>query len=88
MWPKDWHIRSPYLNIEHDHAQQIDLLIVVSQMLTGYDSKWVNTLYVDKVMKMWTLSSRSHVPTACLVGQAFRHYPLLLLPLHHGAEYQ
>ncbi len=20
-------------------------------MLTGYDSKWVNTLYVDKVMK-------------------------------------
>lgn len=43
--------KKPYLNIEHDHAQQIDLLIVVSQMLTGYDSKWVNTLYVDKVMK-------------------------------------
>ena len=43
--------KKPYLNIEHDHTQQIDLLIVVSQMLTGYDSKWVNTLYVDKVMK-------------------------------------
>jgi len=43
--------KKPYTNIDHDHAQQIDLLIVVTQMLTGYDSKWVNTLYVDKVMK-------------------------------------
>lgn len=43
--------KKPYIGIEHDHTQQIDLLIVVSQMLTGYDSKWVNTLYVDKVMK-------------------------------------
>ena len=43
--------KKPYNNIEHDHSQQIDLLIVVTQMLTGYDSKWVNTLYVDKVMK-------------------------------------
>lgn len=43
--------KKPYTNIDHDHTQQIDLLIVVTQMLTGYDSKWVNTLYVDKVMK-------------------------------------
>lgn len=43
--------KKPYLGIEHDHNQQIDLLIVVTQMLTGYDSKWVNTLYVDKLMK-------------------------------------
>ncbi|MEY8592316.1 HsdR family type I site-specific deoxyribonuclease [Butyricimonas hominis] len=43
--------KKPYIGIEHDHNQQIDLLIVVSQMLTGYDSKWVNVLYVDKVMK-------------------------------------
>ena len=42
--------KKPYTNIEHDHSQQIDLLIVVTQMLTGYDSKWVNTLYVDKLM--------------------------------------
>lgn len=41
----------PYTNIEKDHDKQIDLLIVVTQMLTGYDSKWVNTLYVDKLMK-------------------------------------
>lgn len=43
--------KKPYLGIENDHTQQIDILIVVTQMLTGYDSKWVNTLYVDKVMK-------------------------------------
>ena len=43
--------KKPYTQIEHDHSQQIDLLIVVTQMLTGYDSKWVNTLYVDKLMK-------------------------------------
>lgn len=43
--------KKPYLGIENDHSKQVDLLIVVTQMLTGYDSKWVNTLYVDKVMK-------------------------------------
>jgi len=42
--------KKPYIGIENDHSKQIDLLIVVTQMLTGYDSKWVNTLYVDKVM--------------------------------------
>ncbi len=31
--------------------KQLDLLIVVEQMLTGFDSKWVNTLYIDKVLK-------------------------------------
>lgn len=29
----------------------LDILIVVDQMLTGYDSKWVNTLYLDKVLR-------------------------------------
>lgn len=43
--------KKPYIGIEHDHSKQIDILIVVTQMLTGYDSKWVNTLYVDKTMK-------------------------------------
>ncbi len=43
--------KKPYIGIENDHSKQVDLLIVVTQMLTGYDSKWVNTLYVDKVMK-------------------------------------
>lgn len=28
----------------------LDLLIVVDQMLTGFDSKWIRTLYLDKIM--------------------------------------
>lgn len=31
--------------------EQLDLLIVVDQMLTGYDSKWINTLFLDKILK-------------------------------------
>ncbi|WP_144512293.1 type I restriction endonuclease subunit R, EcoR124 family [Bacillus sp. FJAT-22090] len=43
--------KKPYGMIEREPDQQIDLLIVVDQMLTGFDSKWINTLYMDKVMK-------------------------------------
>lgn len=32
-------------------GEQIDILIVVNQLLTGFDSKWVNTLYLDKYYK-------------------------------------
>lgn len=41
--------KKPYDNLEKN--QQIDILIVVNQMLTGFDSKWVNTLYLDKVLQ-------------------------------------
>lgn len=43
--------KTPYLRIERTPELQIDLLIVVDQMLTGFDSKWINTLYMDKVLK-------------------------------------
>ena len=43
--------KKPYERIERNPEKQIDLLIVVDQMLTGFDSKWVNTLYMDKVLK-------------------------------------
>jgi type I restriction enzyme R subunit len=42
--------KEPYLRIENTPDKQIDLLIVVDQMLTGFDSKWINTLYLDKVL--------------------------------------
>jgi type I restriction enzyme R subunit len=42
--------KKPYERIERDPQKQIDLLIVVDQMLTGFDSKWINTLYLDKVL--------------------------------------
>lgn len=40
-----------YKRIEKNPEKQIDLLIVVDQMLTGFDSKWINTLYIDKLIK-------------------------------------
>ena len=43
--------KEPYRLIERFPDQQIDLLIVVSQMLTGFDSKWINTLYLDKILE-------------------------------------
>ncbi len=43
--------KNPYERIERTTEKQIDLLIVVDQMLTGFDSKWVNTLYMDKVLR-------------------------------------
>ena len=39
-----------YKGIESNPAQCLDVLIVVNQMLTGFDSHWVNTLYLDKVL--------------------------------------
>lgn len=39
-----------YKRIETEPDKQLDMLIVVDQMLTGYDSKWLNTLYLDKVI--------------------------------------
>ena len=38
-----------YKNLEK--KDQLDIVIVVNQLLTGYDSKWINTLYLDKVLE-------------------------------------
>lgn len=43
--------KAPYGGIDANREQRLDLLIVVDQMLTGFDSKWVNTLYLDKVIQ-------------------------------------
>lgn len=43
--------KKPYERIHNQPEKQLDLLIVVDQMLTGFDSKWVNTLYLDKLIK-------------------------------------
>jgi len=43
--------KRPYERIHTEPEKQLDLLIVVDQMLTGFDSKWLNTLYLDKVIK-------------------------------------
>ena len=43
--------KDEYEHIAQDHDKQLDLLIVVDQMLTGFDSKWIIALYLDKVLE-------------------------------------
>ena len=43
--------KGPYIRVEYEPEKKLDLLIVVDQMLTGFDSKWVNTLYLDKLLR-------------------------------------
>lgn len=43
--------KKSHLGVERTPERCLDLLIVVDQMLTGFDSKWVNTLYLDKVLR-------------------------------------
>ncbi|MCD8070486.1 MAG: HsdR family type I site-specific deoxyribonuclease [Akkermansiaceae bacterium] len=43
--------KKPYERIEQQPEEEIDLLIVVNQMLTGFDSKWINALYLDKTLR-------------------------------------
>ena len=40
-----------YLNKDFPHKNKIDITIVVDMLLTGFDSKYLNTLYVDKNLK-------------------------------------
>lgn len=40
-----------YSNKEYPHSKKLDLVIVVEMMLTGFDSKFLNTLYVAKDLK-------------------------------------
>lgn len=47
QWP-DADLRKAYPNVLH---HKIDITIVVDMLLTGFDSKYLNTLYVDKKLK-------------------------------------
>ena len=40
-----------YSNKDYPHKNKIDITIVVDMLLTGFDSKYPNTLYVDKNLK-------------------------------------
>jgi type I restriction enzyme R subunit len=40
-----------YSNKDYPHYNKIDITIVVDMLLTGFDSKYLNTLYVDKNLK-------------------------------------
>ena len=40
-----------YPDKDYAHKNKIDITIVVDMLLTGFDSKYLNTLYVDKNLK-------------------------------------
>lgn len=40
-----------YSNHDYPHSNKIDITIVVDMLLTGFDSKYLNTLYVDKDLR-------------------------------------
>jgi type I restriction enzyme R subunit len=40
-----------YSNADYPHKNKIDIVIVVDMLLTGFDSKYLNTLYVDKNLR-------------------------------------
>ena len=44
--------KEQYKGIESDKRkdEQLDIVIVVDQLLTGYDSKWINAMYLDKML--------------------------------------
>lgn len=43
--------KKPYQHIGSNHDKCIDIVIVVDQLLTGFDSVYLNALYVDKMME-------------------------------------
>ncbi len=45
----------PNADLPHKGREKLDLTIVVDMLLTGFDSKYLNTLYVNKYLKHHTL---------------------------------
>lgn len=43
--------KKPYDHIGNDHSKCLDIVIVVDQLLTGFDSAYLNVLYMDKIME-------------------------------------
>lgn len=43
--------KKPYNAVGNDHDKLLDLVIVIDQLLTGFDSQFLNTLYLDKVLE-------------------------------------
>lgn len=56
--------KDPYINLEIN--QQLNIVIVVDQLLTGFDSKWINTVYLDKMQR-----SKNFIQTASRTNRLF-----------------
>ena len=58
--------KKPYQHIANDAAKCLDLVIVVDQLLTGFDSVYLNVLYMDKVMESDALIQAISARTASM----------------------
>lgn len=56
--------KDPYTKIDKD--QQLNIVIVVDQLLTGFDSKWINTVYLDKMQR-----GKNFIQTASRTNRLF-----------------
>lgn len=74
-----------YKGIDNKPAEQLNLLIVVDQLLTGYDSKWVNTLYLDKMLQYEGLI-QAFSRTNRLFGNEKRHGTICYYRRPHTME--
>lgn len=43
--------KKPYEDLDNERDKAVNIVIVVNQLLTGFDSKWINVLYLDKVLE-------------------------------------
>ena len=43
--------KEPYKNLAAEREGAVNIVIVVNQLLTGFDSAWINALYLDKVIE-------------------------------------
>ncbi len=56
--------KDPYRNLKKE--QQLNIVIVVDQLLTGFDSKWINTVYLDKMQR-----GKNFIQTASRTNRLF-----------------
>ncbi len=69
--------KEQYRGIENDSRknERLDMVIVVNQLLTGYDSKWINALFLDKVLEYENvIQAFSRTNRLC---DGFKHFGLI-----------
>ncbi|MBO6215538.1 MAG: type I restriction endonuclease subunit R [Lachnospiraceae bacterium] len=69
-----------YKNIPRE--SQLNLVIVVDQLLTGFDSKWINTIYLDKVLRGKSLIQAAS-RTNRLYGHEKKHGTIIMYRYPH-----
>ncbi|WP_322961128.1 HsdR family type I site-specific deoxyribonuclease [Mycoplasmopsis cynos] len=84
LFKKDVSQRLKRINIdENDDSKALNLLIVVNQMLTGFDSKYIQTVYFDKFQESQNLvQSVSRTNRKYDINKEFGRAHFYKLPYH------